>query len=237
MFFTLMAGAPSIASDLIDALKKQDVAQVRTLLAAGADVNQKVRGDYPLNIAATFGPVEAAASLIEAGADIEKSGRDGFRPLQNATISGRKDIVALLIQKGAMVDATENRGRTALVSFAATGGSNMEIAAMLLAAGADPNKASAPIDDSYSALHYVAETGNLELGKLLIAADANVNFINPDGDAPIHFGIETNRLEVVRLLIANGADVNLVNRRGQSTLFIAGRNPEMQKLLMDAGAK
>ena len=235
--FASIPGIPSSASDLTEALKLRDVAQVRSLLAAGADANEKVRGDYPLNIAATIGPAEMVALLLEAGANLEQPGREGFYPLHNAVIFGGKDIVALLIQKGAVVDAKEKWGRTPLLSFAATGGSNIEIAKMLLAAGADPGSKSAKEDDSYAALHYAAETGNLKLAELLIAAKADVNYRDPDGDAALHFAIETDRLEIVRLLIAHGADVNMANRRGQSPLFVAGRNPEMQRLLIEAGAK
>ena len=237
MLFMVCFASPSSASDLTEALKLRDVAQVRSVLAAGADANEKVRGDYPLNIAAVFGPAEMVTILLEAGADIEHAGRDGFHPLHNAVIYGRKEIVALLIKKGAVVDANENKGRTPLVSFAATKGSDIEIARMLLAAGAGPEIKSATDDDSYSALHYAAETGNVELGKLLIAAHVDVNYRNPDGDAALHFAEESDHLEIVRLLIAHGADVNMANRRGQRPLFIAGRNPEMQRLLVAAGAK
>lgn len=235
--FATITSAPSTASDLTEALKSRDVTQVRSLLAAGADANEKVHGDYPLNIAAAIGPAEMATILLEAGASLEQPGRDGLRPLHNAVIFRRKEIVALLIQRGAEVDAKENKGRTPLLSFAATGGSDIEIARMLLAAGADPEIKSATDDDSYAALHYAAETGNVELGKLLIAAHVDVNYRNHDGDAALHFGLESNHLEIVQLLIAHGADVNMVNRRGESPLFIAGRNPEMQQLLIAAGVK
>ena len=70
-----------------------------------------------INVAAAFGPAEMVAVLLEAGADIEQSGRDGLHPLHNAVFSGRRDIVALLIQKGAAVDAKDRMGRTPLVQF------------------------------------------------------------------------------------------------------------------------
>lgn len=115
------------ASELTDALKSKDVAQIRSLIAAGADVNEKVRGDYPLNIAAVYGPAEMVTILLEAGADIEKPGRDGLRPIHNAVAMGHKDILALLIRKGAMVNSKDRLGRTPLVSFAANNGSDIEI--------------------------------------------------------------------------------------------------------------
>lgn len=95
--FAAMAGAGSTASELTDAVKLRDIAKVQNLLAAGADANEKVRGDYPLNIASTYGPAGMVTLLLEAGADIEKPGRDGLQPLHNAVILGNRDIVALLI--------------------------------------------------------------------------------------------------------------------------------------------
>ena len=205
--FATMTSAPSGASDLTEALKSRDVARVRSLLAAGADVNEKVRGDYPLNIAAAFGPAEMVTILLEAGADIEQPGRDGLHPLHNAVIFGGKEIVALLIQKGAKVDAKDKRGRTPLLSFAATAGSDIEIARMLLAAGADPRIESAKDDDNYAALNYAADTGNFELAELLIAAHVDVNYRNPSAILHSIPQYDTDRLEIVRLLISHGADV------------------------------
>ena len=97
--FAAIESAPAFAGKLIDAVKARDVALVRSLLAAGEDVKKKVRGDYPLNVASLFGPVETVVALLDAGADIEQPGRDGLHPLHNGVLSGRKDIVALLIQK------------------------------------------------------------------------------------------------------------------------------------------
>jgi ankyrin repeat protein len=176
-----VAGIPSSASDLTEALKSKNVARVRSLLATGADANEKVRRDYPLNIAATYGPAEMVTILLEAGAGLEQPGSDGLQPLHNAVLSGHKDIVALLIQKGAIVDAKDKLGRTPLVNFAARGGSDIEIPKMLLAAGAGPDIESAKADDSPTALQYAAETGNVELAELLIAAHADVNHTNVVG--------------------------------------------------------
>jgi uncharacterized protein len=112
--FAAMMGATSMASGLTETLKSRDIAQVKSLLAAGADVNEKVRGDYSLNIAVVYGPAEMVTVLLDAGADIERPGRDGMHPLHNAFFAGRTEIVALLIQRGSAVDARKRRGRTPL---------------------------------------------------------------------------------------------------------------------------
>src|SRR4029078_8045428 len=115
----VVSNAPSRAGELTDAVKARDVAQVRSLLAAGKDGQERVMGDYPLNVAAVFGPVEMVTLLLDAGANLEQPSRDGLRPLHNAAISGHAEIVALLIHMVAAVDAKDKKGRSPLVIFAA----------------------------------------------------------------------------------------------------------------------
>ena len=233
--FATMTGAPLAASELTDALKARDVAQVRSLLAAGADVNEKFQGDYPINIAALFGPAEVVAVLLDAGAGLELQGRDRLHPLHNAVASGRAEIVALLIQRGAVVDSKDRRGRTPLLYFAATGGSNNEIASMLLAAGADPGAVDEELD---TALTQGTFLNNLELVELLIAAHVNVNHQTVNGMSALHFAAENLRYEIARVLIAAGADVNLTTKLGNTPMLLASHHsPAMKQLLIEAGAR
>jgi serine/threonine-protein phosphatase 6 regulatory ankyrin repeat subunit A/serine/threonine-protein phosphatase 6 regulatory ankyrin repeat subunit B len=215
----------------------RDVAQVRSLLAAGADANEKAQGDYPLNIAATYGPAEMVTILLEAGAGIEQPGRDGLQPLHNAVILGHKDIVALLMQKGAIVDAKDRLGRTPLINFAARGGGEIEIPKMLLAAGADPDIESAKDDENRTVLDFAAATGNLELAELLIAAHVDVNHRDIVGYSALHTAVKTHHLEIVRLLLSHGADINIANELGKTPLYYASNNAAMRQVLVEAGAK
>jgi ankyrin repeat protein len=232
--FAAIESTPAFAGKLTDAVKARDVAQVRSLLAAGEDVQEKVQGDYPLNVAAVFGPPETVVVLLEAGADIERPNRDGQRPLHSATISGHAEIVALLIQKGAAVNAKDRKGRSPLVSLAASGVKNIEIAKMLLAAGADPN-----IEDENreAALNYTVFSGDVELGKLLIDAHADINHGNDTGEPPISSATQhAMHYEMAKMLIAAGADVNRVDKDGKTPLFYVV-DPAMRQLLIEAGAK
>jgi ankyrin repeat protein len=228
------AGTVALASELSDALKARDVVKVRALIAAGTNVNEKSRGDYPLNTAAIFGPIEMVAALLDAGSDIEKPGRDGLHPLHNAVVMGHKDIVALLLQKGAVVSAKDQNGRTPLVYFVANAGSDVEIAKLLLTAGADPNIEDA---DHWTALNYVARyTGNVALAKLLIAAGAEINHGKDNGETPVGSATFHMHYELAKFLIAAGADVNKADREGRSPLSYV-TDVAMRQLLIDAGAK
>ena len=222
------------AGELTDAIRQRDVVLVRTLLRAGADVQEKVRGDFPLNIAATFGPVEMVAILLDAGADLESPNRDGLRPLHNAAGIGQRDIVALLLQKNARTDATDRQGRTPLNHFAATGGSDIEIAKALLAAGADPDSEDM---EHWTALNYVARySGSVELAKILITAGADINHGKDNGETPVGSATFHGHYELAEFLIAAGADVNKPLKDGTSPLAQV-TDPTMRQLLINAGAK
>ena len=141
----------------------------------------------------------------------------------------------LLLQKGAMVNARDKRGLTPLVTFATSGGSDIEIPKVLLAAGADPNIEAGKELDNNSALQYAAQTGNFELAKMLIAAHADLNHGGFDGESALYLAAESNHPEIARLLIANGADVNLKSTTGWRPLDAAA-NDDMKQLLIEAGA-
>jgi ankyrin repeat protein len=230
-----MGGSPAVAGALTDAIKQRDVALVRSLVAAGEDVHEKVLGDYPLNVAALFGPAETVAVLLAAGAEIERPGRDGMRPLHHAVLSGRREIVALLLANGAQVDAQNRKGSTPLHRFVCSGGTNPDIARMLLAAGADPNKTDD--GEQMPSLRCAGITGDVGLGKLLIEADANVNQGDEGGRTALHAAAFYLHHDFARMLLAAGADVNQASATDHTPLFVTPDDPEMRKILTDAGAR
>ena len=63
-----ISSTPLMAGELTDALKLRDVARVRSLLATGADLNEKVHGDYPLNIAAVWSRKKVTHRTLHFGA-------------------------------------------------------------------------------------------------------------------------------------------------------------------------
>ena len=76
---------------------------VRTLMKAGASIQQKERnfGWTPLFLAAYYGDSETTAALIQAGADIQLKDYKGWTALMLAQSMGNPEIVRLLRQEGA----------------------------------------------------------------------------------------------------------------------------------------
>lgn len=70
------------------------------------------RYEGPLQKAATYGHHDCALLLLRAGADIEGRGSK-WTPLMNAAYSGEKDMLRLLLHRGASLAAADDVGRDA----------------------------------------------------------------------------------------------------------------------------
>jgi uncharacterized protein len=129
------------AHPLADAAAAGDAETVRRLLGedpqlAGAYSDE---GWSALHLAATQ---EIAAMLLDAGADINARNRHKFAgpgnsPLSAAVYQDRRDVVRLLIERGADVNQGDNAGFTPLHLAVALG--RVGAARILLKSGADAN--------------------------------------------------------------------------------------------------
>ena len=89
--------------------------------------------ESPLMIAALKGDLDAARRLIARGADVNKT---GWTPLHYAATHGHLDVIRLLLEQHAYIDAESPNGTTPLMMAAHYG--TPEAVKLLLAEGADP---------------------------------------------------------------------------------------------------
>ena len=144
VLLTLLAAASgpaaaAVDAPLADAVMRQDDQAVRSLLAAGADVDAP-RGDgmTALHWAAQHGDAATARRLLDAGADPEAATRLGrHTPLHVASRAGHAPVIAALLDHRADAEALTSAGAAPL-HFAAQSGSAAAVEA-LLAHGADPD--------------------------------------------------------------------------------------------------
>jgi len=177
------------------------------------------RGDYTI-----------VKILIERGIDIESKNTKGYTALINAARNGHREIVELLLNNGANINAWSNcrssEDGTALISAAKNG--HIGIVKLLLDRDAE-------LDDI--ALIKVASKGHIEVAELLLSKGANINAL-ASTFSPLYSAVLNNDLEMVKLLLEHNPDIDHHDIVGYTPLILAAWRgyTEIVRLLLGHGA-
>jgi len=212
-----------------------DLETVEKLLESGTDVNQKNRQGYTPLMAA--GTKEIAEFLISKGASVNESTIFGTA-LHEAVNSRRYEVAKVLLENGASVDAKTNVGKTPLDM--AIKWKQKKIANLLRK---HASKTGEELKAAKEPIHAAARQGNIEAVKQHLAAGADVNAIDHEGNTPLHHAVYNDQTEIIRLLIDKGAEVNgkrkaANHEKGVAPLHTATWRStiETMELLIDNGA-
>jgi hypothetical protein len=180
--------------------------------------------------------VKKAESLLKAGVNpniINKASHSLKTPLHLAAQIGSKEIVQLLIDHGANIDASEG-GFTTPLHYAVSGGYT-DIVQLLLERGTDIRAVG---QGGRSPLHSAAQHGNTPILKLLLQHGAHINANDSNGLASMHLAACYGHQEAVTSLIQSGADVNAMDNGGKTPLHYAieNKHEKVIKILLVAGA-
>lgn len=186
--------------------------------------------------AARKGDIEAVTSALKNGTDPNVKDKEGNTALIEAAKEGRKDVAALLIDKGADVNEGDARfGGTPLIWAALNG--KTEMVGMLLEKGA--NLSAREKLNGLTPLLAAAVKGNTETVKFLLDKGASVHSKDGEGRTALMWAANAGRLETVKLLLDKGATLEATEEeKGMTALITAammGRTETVQ-LLLDHGA-
>ncbi|MEP6791356.1 MAG: ankyrin repeat domain-containing protein [Ramlibacter sp.] len=95
--------------------------------------SRSAQDESPLMLAALKGQLDLVKKLIERGADVNKT---GWTPLHYASTNGHLEVINLLLENHAYIDAESPNGTTPLMMAAQYGPATA--VKLLLEAGADP---------------------------------------------------------------------------------------------------
>jgi len=173
--------------------------------------------------AGEFERVKAMASANPALVDA--CSRTGESAILTAVYHRRKDIVNLLVARGA-----------AMSIFEACAAGEVERAERLV----DRLAVNGYSADGWTPLHLAAFFGHTKIAELLLAheADVTARSRNANGNTPLHAALAGNHKFVTGLLIGGGADVNAPDAQGWRPLHLAAasNNLDAMKTLIAQGA-
>jgi ankyrin repeat protein len=195
----------STADEFFEAIDAGDVGRVETILDAapaaatardGSGVSALMRALYRFDKAlvetvkrrvdaldvfeaAAFGDVDRLTVLLsdEPSLVTAYSG-DGFTPLHFAAFFGSYEAAALLIERGAEVDALGRGWMTGTAMHSAVSRLQSDVVRILLEAGANPNVRQSA---GWTPLHAAAANGDRVSVDLLLDAGADVTATNDEG--------------------------------------------------------
>ena len=207
---------------LMWAAAENHVPVVSALIDAGAAVDARSKGGFtPLRFAVRRGHLKVVRLLLAAGANpntrvMPEDPAPSTVPnsaLALAILNARDDVALLLLERGADANAPDSRGsllhllawvrrpgayiQVSYVMPPPNDAESLEVAASLLAHGADPNARIAWEETPYNTAGTVRQPPDLLIGR---------NYLSLVGATPFCLAAKHSDVALMRLLAANGAD-------------------------------
>ena len=200
------------------------------------DLRQRDDSQTPLHLASISGhagivdyilndPVFSMAEMQDA---LQAQDRSGSTPLHEAVRYGRLEIVKMLLEKGARVNALDSLGKTPLLLIIPKK-VQQDIYQTLIEHGANISQ-----KDMYgdTVLHVATMCrASKDIIEFLLASGAPINERNKQGVTPLALAIDQDRGDYALLYANHGADIHAEDMQGNSPLMLALRNKTPDMLL------
>ena len=202
-------------STLLMRAKSSNLEMIKTLLAAGVDVNRQDNFGNTALMLHLENP-EAVKLLLQAGAQVQITDQKGNNALMRAGKKGLAETVRLLLEAGTSVEQTNKQGQTALMlacsltlnpmfpsrGVRACNEGHLATVQSLLQYNAPLN---AQDKSGKTALMYAVQLADLAEGRFILSA----------------CGKSGEWVQLVRLLLEKGAQVNCKDKAGKTALDYA----------------
>ena len=206
---------------LVDAIKYEKTLDIKNIDKPLYAHYPEYVGEYQyskwLALAVFLDSAKLVHSILEHGArPYTESDPLPYALFDDAVRAGNPEIVRLLINAGADVDASNDFGSTPLLRAVEV--VNLEIVELLLNAGADVDAS----DDFKSApLLYAANHGHTDIVAMLLRYGANANIKDSVGNTPLHLCAYYGDIHMAKMLVQYGVDINAKNRFGSKAIETA----------------
>ncbi len=153
--------------------------------------------DDAFRFAAYEGKLDEVREGLTAGNNVNALDPEKrLTPLHMAAYNGNTEVVKLLLEHGATLDARDIEGKTPLLH--ACTGPFVETVKLLIDKGADVNAIEAT--EAFSPLMMAAGLGQIDIVKVLLAHNANKELRDNDGDTALTHAETSKHAEIAQLL-------------------------------------
>ena len=221
---------------LVNAVREENVAEVRRLLESGADPNQQEerRGYYvktsPLSQALRKDNMEIVQVLLDAGARVEPE------DVLSAARSGYPQYLRAVLDAGGEVPRCDGDSRKSPVWNELGGYGDDSVGEDVVACARLLEERGISLQDPAYArqpLHSAALFGRATLAAYLIERGCDVNE-RKSGKTPLMLNSHSEK--IARLLLEHGADVNAQDDDGRTALMHESLDLPVARVLLAAGA-
>ena len=188
----------------------------------------------PLMLAAAkAGNMKLLISTLEYVRNINFADEFRMTALHKASASGHREIIQLLLSKGASIEARDNVNTTPLHDAARSG--HTSIVELLLSEGASIEVMT---KKNNTPLHFAAWKGDTSTVELLLIKGASIDVMNENHNTPLHFAAWRGHTSTVELLLINGASIEVMNENHNTPLHLSawGGDTSTLELLLTKGA-
>ena len=212
--FCLNAQIPS--SKIFEAVKNNDLKQVRSLLDQRADPNSVDEdGDHLLLYATLYSSVECVQLLIENGSNVNAKNRLDETALMWSVHDPAK--MKLLMQHGADINAKAKTGNTPLL-IACVGHGKYDAVKLLIDKGADVLSVN---NKKENALIRASQFGDTATISLLLRKGIDINALSQDSTTALINAILNANKPVIFQLLNRGANTEIQSFFGLTSLSFA----------------
>ncbi len=223
---------------LMQAVKDADLGAVQFLVKRGAKINVVTEdGHTPVNIAIALHHDEIFQYLLSRGADVQFGHNKEVQVIEIAQSGEEVKIEMGGREVSVKVGSDANINPKCLALYVATQANEIE-AVLGLIDDVDPDCVFDHNNDPRTAMVVAAQQGNLEIGKILVKAGADIEH-HARGDAtPLIAAARNGHYDFVQYLLEKGAKVNNAVQGDGNAIIAAvrGNHHKVAELLLEAGA-
>ncbi|CAI4231972.1 unnamed protein product [Auanema sp. JU1783] len=211
----------------------------RALLAKYSNMidKQDINGCTALHHAAYYGHCQLVDLFLQNGADVTIGDKKGRTAAHWAAIGAKTQVFNLLLKAGIDINVDTYDKQTPL-HYAAMS-SSMEMVGVI-SAHVD-TLINAVDNKGYTAVHYAAADGGLDMIKELVAAGAKLDIPADDGTTPLHVAVKYADRSITNYIITNLSvkRINDITKNGATALHLACLSEDYKKAmkLLSVGAR